>query len=206
MVSKTIDKDKKMPEMAAKTPIVEEPKKEATPTEETQSMDKLKQELTLKLKAIDELKKELEAKASTIGRRGKQLTPVQLAKVKELERQREIDKEKVEGIFHYYEAKGATLSFVYRRYKGDPVEKYTLVDGKRYVLPRGVARHLVNNGSYPVHEHLLDENGKKVARVGQIVNRFGFESLDLMDLYDRGNSTIQLVDEVTDDSKFRKIY
>lgn len=99
-----------------------------------------------------------------------------------LKYQRDKDREKVKGIFKFYEVPGGEVSFVYKAYKGDPVEKYTLVDGHVYTLPLGVAKHLNKNGSYPVHQYLKDENGKVSMKIGQKVRRFGFQSLEFVDV------------------------
>ena len=93
----------------------------------------------------------------------------------------EKEREKVKGIFRFYECPGGTLSFVYRAYKWDPVAKYSLTDGETYEIPLGVARHLNMNGWYPVHHYTLDEMGKPSMRVNEKKNRFGFQSMDFME-------------------------
>jgi hypothetical protein len=105
-------------------------------------------------------------------------------KQKGLEYQRQKDREKVRGIFKFYEVPGGSMSFVYRLYKKDPIERYDLVDGEIYELPLGVAKHLNKNGCYPVHQYALDETGKPVMRIGQKVRRFGFQSLEFVDVDD----------------------
>lgn len=104
------------------------------------------------------------------------------SRAKSLEYLRDKDREKVKGQFKYYECPGATLSFVFKKYKKDPVEVYHLEDGKVYELPLGVAKHLNQNGWYPVHVHRVDEWGKPHQEVGQKVKRFGFQSLEFMDV------------------------
>jgi hypothetical protein len=97
---------------------------------------------------------------------------------------RDKDREMVKGIFKYYEVPGACMEFVYKAYKEDPLEKYTLWDGEAYNLPLGVAKHLNKNGWYPVHAHAQDADGRVVAKVGQKVRRFGFQSLEFVDIED----------------------
>lgn len=97
---------------------------------------------------------------------------------------RDKDREKVKGIFRFYESPGHTLNFSIRLYKEDPVEKFSLVDGMVYTIPLGVARHLNKNGWYPIHQYMTDENGAKVAKIGQKVRRFRFESLEFVDIED----------------------
>lgn len=95
---------------------------------------------------------------------------------------REKDREKVKGVFRYFESPGATLSFPFKKYKKDPVEIYHLIDGQTYELPLGVAKHLNNNGWYPIHVHRIDDMGNAHPMVGKKVKRFGFDSLEFMDV------------------------
>ncbi len=96
--------------------------------------------------------------------------------------QREKDKEPVRGMFRFHEVPGGQLSFVYKAYKGDPVEKYLLKDGQIYTLPLGVARHLNKNLKYPVHAYATDENGKPLQTIKTQKSRCSFQSLEFMDM------------------------
>lgn len=98
-----------------------------------------------------------------------------------LQYNRDRDAEIVRGVFHFYEVPGGLLEFVYKAYKGDEVEKYSLEDNKIYSIPRGVARHLNKNLWYPIHGYATDETGKAVAKIGQKVARCGFSSLEFFD-------------------------
>lgn len=98
--------------------------------------------------------------------------------------QRDKDREPVKGIFRFYEVPGGSVSFNYRAYIEDEVERYDLVDGQVYTLPLGVAKHLNKNGKYPVHKYMTDETGKAVMKIGQYVRRFGFQSLEFVDIDD----------------------
>ena len=93
-------------------------------------------------------------------------------------------REKVKGIFKFYEVPGGNLSFVMKEFKEDQVEKYSLDDGKIYTLPLGVARHLNKNGWYPKHKHTLDAEGRAVVDAGTKIRRFGFQSLEFVDIED----------------------
>lgn len=108
------------------------------------------------------------------------------AKVKKpnLKYERDKDREKVRGIFRFHEVPGGTMSFVFKKYKEDPVESYTLVDGNVYTLPLGVARHLNKNCWYPVHAHATDEHGKPSMMIGKKVHRATFQSLEFVDIED----------------------
>lgn len=118
--------------------------------------------------------------------------------------QRERDLEKVKGIFRFYEVNmpDATLSFNFKKYKEDPVERYDLINNKFYELPRMVAEHLVQNGKYVVHKYAKDKDGNHSMRVGEVKNRFGFESLEFMGSVEQ-NEIIR-IDKVSDDSSFRR--
>lgn len=98
-----------------------------------------------------------------------------------LKAMRDKDREKVKGIFRFYELPGGTLEFVFNKYKDDPVEKYKLTDGHICEIPLGVAKHLNKNGAYPVHQYRVEEDGKSSIMVGKKVRRFGFQSLDFID-------------------------
>lgn len=97
--------------------------------------------------------------------------------------QRDKNREKVKGIFKYYEVPGGAVSFVFKEFKEDPVERYDFVDGKTYSIPLGVAKHLNKRGWYPVHEYISTEDGASM-RVGNKVRRFGFQSLEFIDIDD----------------------
>lgn len=99
-----------------------------------------------------------------------------------LQYQRDKDREMVKGIFKFYEVPGGSMNFVYRAYKQDPVERFDFIDGQVYTIPLGVAKHLNNNGWYPVHAHAQNEGGTVSMRIGQKVHRFGFQSLEFVDI------------------------
>lgn len=96
----------------------------------------------------------------------------------QLDYMRDKDRETRRGIFRFYECQGGSMSFVYKAYKGDKVERYDLLDGQAYELPRGVIKHLNTNGWYPVHGHALNDAGLPSMKISQKVRRFGFESTE----------------------------
>jgi hypothetical protein len=106
----------------------------------------------------------------------KKLTPEQLKKMKEQ------DHRMVKGIFRCMEPPGGSVTFSYKKYAGDPVEKYTMADGKVYTVPLMVAKHINNHCTYDIHQHTLDLDGNPRVDVGKRVKRFSFESLDFMDI------------------------
>lgn len=103
-----------------------------------------------------------------------------------LKYQRDKDREPVKGIFRFFEVPGGSMSFVFRKYKEDPVERYDLIDGHIYTIPLGVAKHLNQNLSYPVHAHATDEHGNPSLKIGKRIRRCAFQSLEFMDIEDLG--------------------
>ncbi len=107
----------------------------------------------------------------------------QFAKVKssyKWEEQRLKDRKPVKGVFRFNEVSGGTLKFSYRKYKGDPVEKFTMKDGEVYTVPLGVAKHLRKSGWYPVHLYEVNETGVPSKAIGQKVHRYNFEPLEFV--------------------------
>ena len=100
----------------------------------------------------------------------------------EMKKMREKDHKPVEGIFRCYEPRGGGMTFSFKKYKGDEVLKYEMVDGDIYTIPLMVAKHLNQNCYYPKHTHVLDANGKPSIEVGKKVQRCSFESLEFQDL------------------------
>jgi len=112
---------------------------------------------------------------------------------KKLRYMRDKDRELVKGIFRFHEVAGGTMSFVYRAYKEDPVERYDLVDGEVYTLPLGVAKHLNHNCWYPVHAYQMNEAGKPAKNIGRKVHRCSFQSLEFVDIDDLGDTAVEEV-------------
>jgi hypothetical protein len=101
-----------------------------------------------------------------------------------LQYMREKDREPVRGKFLFHEVPGGTMRFVYKAYKGDQVEHYTMIDGEVYTIPLGVARHLNKNCWYPIHAYALDDKGSPTQKVGRKVRRCSFQSLEFVDIDD----------------------
>ncbi len=100
----------------------------------------------------------------------------------EMRKMREKDNKIVKGMFRCYEPRGGSMTFSFKKYKGDDVLKYTMVDGDTYDIPLMVAKHLNQACYYPRHSHVLDANGKPSVEVGKKVQRCSFESLEFQDL------------------------
>jgi hypothetical protein len=90
------------------------------------------------------------------------------------------DRKPVKGVFRFHEVAGGTLNFSFRKWKGDPIESFSLVDGQSYELPLGVATHLKESGWYPIHKHAVDANGVASKIIGQKVKRYNFEPLSFI--------------------------
>jgi hypothetical protein len=98
-----------------------------------------------------------------------------------LKYQREKDSQPVRGKFIFHEVPGGAVSFNYKKYKEDDVQRYDMVDGEIYTIPLGVAKHLNKNCSYPIHSFILDEYGRPTQKIGQMVRRMSFQSLEFID-------------------------
>lgn len=96
----------------------------------------------------------------------------------EMRKEKERDHKTVKGIFRCFEPRGGSFTFSFKKYKGDPVLKFTLADGETYDIPLMVAKHLNQNCSYPRHSHMLDANGNAMLDTGTKVKRCSFESLE----------------------------
>jgi len=96
--------------------------------------------------------------------------------------QRDKDREMVRGIFRFHEVPGGRMDFVFKKYKEDPIEKFSLTDGDVYTLPLGVARHLNTNCWYPAYNYKSDENGRPVMSAAEKVRRCSFQSLEFVDI------------------------
>lgn len=99
----------------------------------------------------------------------------------ESRKDRERDHKTVKGIFRCYEPRGGSFTFSFKKHKGDPVMKFTMVDGESYTVPLMVAKHLNQNCWYPKHSHVMDMNGNPTIEVGKKVQRCSFESLEFHD-------------------------
>jgi len=86
---------------------------------------------------------------------------------KKFEAQKERDLEMVTGIFEYKNKRGQTLEFYFQKYEGS-FKKYILTDGKRYRIPRMVARHLNQNCYYTEYKRLDGLKGVTDIQQGDI--------------------------------------
>lgn len=130
------------------------------------------------LKKIEELEKKLEEKQNI------PVTTKEPANIDEkIEEMRLKDREIVVGTFRFHEVKGGHIKFDFNKYKNDPVEKYLLVDGYRYALPRGVAKHLRDSGQYITYPGNTSVTSG-IRRDPVVLNRYSFEQDDFDGLED----------------------
>ncbi len=104
-------------------------------------------------------------------------------KAKKIKRssQWEKDHKMIKGIFKFDEVPGGELRFPFIKYKGDSPSPYILKDGELCEVPFMVAKHLNENGKYPVHKYSVDEEGKALQKIGQWVDRFSFQPVGFFD-------------------------
>lgn len=98
-----------------------------------------------------------------------------------LQYERDKDREIVTGIAKNYECPGGLIEFVFKKYKQDQTEKYSLRDGEVCKIPLGVAKHMNKNCWYPIHAEAMDEHGRPSYKIGTKVRRYGFQSLEFLD-------------------------
>jgi len=97
---------------------------------------------------------------------------------------RDKDREMVRGKFIFHEVPGGVMSFSFKAYKEDPVERFDMTDGEIYTIPLGVARHLNKNLWYPEYEFFRDEKTQNMQRIGKKKRRCSFQSLEFVDIED----------------------
>jgi len=96
----------------------------------------------------------------------------------ELRKMHKEDSKAVTGIFRNLESPGGALKFSFRKYKYDPTETYTFEDGKKYTVPKMVAKHINSNCYYDRQKWLLDAQGNPYQGIDKKVKRYSFESLE----------------------------
>ena len=95
------------------------------------------------------------------------------------EQMRKEDSKIIKGVFRDNELHGGTVSFPFRKWKGDPVKNYTFTDGQEYEIPLAVAKHLNSGCCYEKHSYLLGTDGKPIKNPKK-EHRFSFTSSELL--------------------------
>jgi len=102
-----------------------------------------------------------------------------------LDAKRAEERKMVRGIFRFHEVPNGQMEFMYRKYKGDPLEKFSMKDGEVYEIPLGVARHLNTNCWYPVYGHndkaQQEVAGSAAMSIKEKIRRCSFQSLDFVE-------------------------
>lgn len=112
----------------------------------------------------------------------RKLTKEGKLKAQELyEKQKDADSKPVTGMFKNLEDTGGSFSFMYKKYKGDPHQRYTLKDGQTYTIPLGVAKH-INSLKKVERDYAKDAQGVKTLKtyVSGSTQRVQFLSKDYM--------------------------
>ncbi len=102
--------------------------------------------------------------------------------------QRDKDREMVRGIFRFHEVPNGQMEFMFKKYKEDPLEKFSMVDGQVYTVPLGVAKHLNTNCAYPSYSYKQDEAGRPVVSMAEMIRRCSFQSLEFIDIDGLGSA------------------
>lgn len=99
---------------------------------------------------------------------------VGIEKSRTWEHERKRENRKIKGVFQCHEPRGGSVEFVFKKFKGDAVERYKLQDGKEYELPLAVINHLNQNCNYPVYAEILSPDGLRQAEIGKRIQRYNF--------------------------------
>ena len=98
------------------------------------------------------------------------------------ELQRKQEQTPVRGKFIYHEVPGGRMDFPYRKFKGDDIVTYHMIDGEILTVPLGVAKHLNANCWYPAYDYKDDEAGRPVCKITSKIRRCSFQSLEFIDV------------------------
>jgi hypothetical protein len=96
---------------------------------------------------------------------------------------RDEDSQQVEGTFKSYESQ-KSIKFSYKGHAGDQPKRHEMVDGQTYTIPIGLANHINNDCSYPVHAYTKGDDGEPSIKVGRTVQRFGFQNTNFISISD----------------------
>lgn len=103
----------------------------------------------------------------------------------QLEEKRKADRKMVRGIFRFHEVPNGQMEFVFKKYPGDPVEKFSMKDGEVYEVPLGVAKHLNTNCWYPVYgcteSAQANVASNALMSIKEKIRRCSFQSLDFLE-------------------------
>lgn len=119
--------------------------------------------------------------ARNIGAKGKPEADPTAPMCDKFEEMRKKDARIVKGRFIDNELKGGTVSFFFRKWKGDQVTKYDLTDGEEYELPVAVIKHLVEGCYQTEDSYLVDAHTNQPLTVPKKRARFAFVSSEILE-------------------------
>lgn len=99
----------------------------------------------------------------------------------ELNEMRAKDAVLVKGVFRNFESPGNPMSFPYKKYKDEPLVRYTVEDGVEMTLPRGVAKHLRQTGTIHTFKLEQDPFTRLTIKKPVQVRRYTFEATGFID-------------------------
>lgn len=83
------------------------------------------------------------------------------------------DRKLVRVLFKYTQSPGQSMkNVVWRKYKGDPPEVYTLEDNKEIELPQGFVTQLIKSGRIHTFKQELDTLTGQLVKVPKIIERY----------------------------------
>lgn len=118
--------------------------------------------------------------ARVIGNKGRPEADPTAPLPDKFEEMRQKDNRKVKGRFIDNELKGGTVSFYFRKWKGDPVVKYDLTDNEEYELPVSVIKHLIDGCYQTEDSYFVDPYNNKPITVPKKRARFSFVSSEIL--------------------------
>lgn len=105
-------------------------------------------------------------------------------KKRKYEADRKRGHQKVKCKFVNHLASGAPISFTFRKWKGDPIEKHSYYDGEVAYVSRDVIKHINRSARYPVHRYATDAKGRSSSKIGSYVQRYSFYPMEFTDTSD----------------------
>jgi len=97
--------------------------------------------------------------------------------IDKFEEKKKEESKMIKGIFEFRALPGGTLDFWHKKWKGEKIQRYILVDGQEYDLPLAVVRKLNSECYVTEHSHLLGPDGKHL-KTGRKRHRFAFKTLE----------------------------
>jgi len=94
--------------------------------------------------------------------------------IDKFEQQRKEDARTVKGVFEFRDLPGGVLEFYDKKWKGEKIQFYKLIDGEEYDLPISVVRKLNSECYMKENSHLLGPDGNHI-KTHKKKHRFAFK-------------------------------